>query len=464
MAQTLTKHEPPPTRSSWRLPPGPRGNLFLGNLYDLQRRPLQFLQRLARDYGDVTRMRYGVWPLYFVNHPDYIRQVLQEHHLNYNKDVIDYKLLRRFTGNGLLVNDGESWLRQRRLMQPAFHRKRIEAFGALMTKATLATLERWDALAARGEAFDAANEMMGLTLRIVGEALFSTDTGKEGARLGQAFTAVQAYLMKVFYQPLLGLPFVPARGKRQFQQAQTMLDQTVDAIIQQRRQQPEDRGDLLSMLLEARDAETGAGMDDRQLHAEVLTLLIAGHETTAVALGWTWYLLSEHPLAERKLHAELAAVLGGRAPTVDDLPNLPYTRMVIEESLRLYPPAWTFSRASIADDEIGGYHIPKKSMVLVSPYTTHRHPDFWERPEVFDPERFTPERSEGRPRFAYFPFGGGPHQCIGNLFALTEAQLILATIAQRYRLRVVPGHLVEPEPLITLRLKHGLKVTLEQQA
>lgn len=460
MTQTLTK--PAATAPGRRTPPGPRGNLFLGNMYDLQRRPLQFLQRLARDYGDVTRVRYGIWPLYFVNHPDFIRHVLQEHHQNYNKDVIDYRLLRRFTGNGLLVNDGASWLHQRRLMQPAFHRQRIAAFGALMTGATLAMLERWETLAARGEAFDAATEMMGLTLRIVGQALFSTDTGAEGAWLGQAFTTMQAYLMKIFYQPLLVLPVVPARGKRQFLRAQAVLDETVEAIIQQRRQHPQERDDLLAMLLEARDEETGAGMDDRQVHAEVLTLLVAGHETTAVALGWTWYLLAEHPAAERKLHAELAAVLGGRAPTVDDLPNLPYTRMVLEESLRLYPPAWTFSRASIEDDEIGGYHIPKKSMVLVSPYTMHRHPAFWERPEEFDPERFTPERSANRPRFTYFPFGGGPRQCIGNLFALTEAQLILATVAQRYRLRVVPGHPVEPEPLITLRLKQELLVTLER--
>lgn len=460
MTQALTKPVSP--APGHRTPPGPRGNLFLGNMYDLQRRPLQFLQRLARDYGDVTRVRYGVWPLYFVNHPDYIKQVLQEHHRNYNKDVIDYRLLRRFTGNGLLVNDGELWLYQRRLMQPAFHRQRIAAFGTLMTNATLAMLERWNTLAARGEAFDVATEMMGLTLRIVGEALFSTDTGEAGARLGQAFTTVQAYLMKIFYQPLLALPFVPAPGKRQFLRAQAVLDQAVEAIIQQRRQHPQARGDLLSMLLEARDEETGASMDDRQVHAEVLTLLVAGHETTAVCLGWTWYLLAEHPAVERKLHAELAATLGGRAPTVDDLPNLPYTRMVVEESLRLYPPAWTFSRASIEDDEIGGYSIPKKAMVLVSPYTMHRHPAFWERPEEFDPERFTPERSANRPRFAYCPFGGGPRQCIGNLFALTEAQLILATVAQRYRLRVVPGHPVEPEPLVTLRLKHGLRVTLER--
>jgi cytochrome P450 len=460
---TQTQLHPEPTRTALpaRLPPGPRGHLLLGSARDLQRRPLEFLSALARDYGDVAQCRYVVWPMVLVNHPDYIKQVLQERSRSYNKDVIDYRLLRRIAGNGLLVNDGASWLHQRRLMQPAFHHRRIEGFGALMTTATLEMLERWEQRAAPDEPLDAAVEMMRLTLRIVGKALFSVDTSAEGDEFGQAFSVVNAYLMKIFYQPLLLLPFVPARGRRQFQRAQARLDAIVDQIIQQRRKQPAAHDDLLAMLLEARDEETGEGMDDRQLHAEVATLLIAGHETTAVALSWAWSLLSEHADVERRLHEELDRVLGGRIPTINDLPNLPYSRMVLEETLRLYPPAWSFSRNAAEDDEIGGYRVPKGTVVLVSPYTMHRHPAFWERPEAFDPERFTPERSAGRPRFAYFPFGGGPRQCIGNQFAMLEAQLVLATVAQRCRLRVVPGHPVEPEPLITLRLKHGLLVTLE---
>jgi cytochrome P450 len=462
MAQTLTTPEPITTSPHNRVPPGPRGNFFLGSYHSLRHRPLQFLLDVARDYGDVTRIRYIIWPIYLINHPDDIKYVLQENNRNYNKDVLDYRLLRWIAGNGLLVNDGESWLHQRRLMQPAFHRKRIEALGTLMTSATLAMLDRWDALAARGEALDVAQEMMGLTLGIVGKALFGTDLSAEVEQIGRAFTIVNEFLMRVFYQPLILTPGLPVPGKRAFRVAQRTLERIVMQIIQQRRQHPEDKGDLLSMLLAVRDEETGEGMDDRQLGAEVLTLLLAGHETTALTLAWTWYLLAEHPEAERKLHEELARVLGGRAPTVDDLPKLAYTRMVIEETLRLYPTGWSFSRNTLADDEIGGYSIPRRSMVLISPYTVHRHPAFWERPEAFEPERFMPERAAGRPRFAYFPFGGGPRQCIGNVFAMTEAQLILATIAQRYRLRVVPGHPVEPEPLITLRLKHGLKVTLER--
>jgi cytochrome P450 len=240
------------------------------------------------------------------------------------------------------------------------------------------------------------------------------------------------------------------------------LDNVVYAIINERRKQPVDLDtpDLLWMLLSARDEETGEGMSDQQLRDEVLILLLAGHETTATALTWTWYLLSQHPEVESRLHDELDTVLGGRRPSVEDLDKLPYTRMVIQEVLRLYPPAFGFTRHAVAEDEIGGYRIPANSMVFLTPYCTHRHPACWEEPEVFDPERFTPERSAGRPRFAYFPFGGGPRQCIGNAFALMEAQLVLASVAQRYCLRLVPGHPVEPQVQLTLRPRYGLPMTL----
>ena len=218
------------------------------------------------------------------------------------------------------------------------------------------------------------------------------------------------------------------------------------------------------MLMLARDEETGEGMNDQQLRDEVMTMLFAGHETTANALAWTWYLLSQHPDIEHRLHSELDEVLGGAIPTLEHLPKLNYTRMVIEEAIRLYPPGWAFARHTVGDDEIGGYRIPANSLIWVSPYVTQRHPDFWENPEKFDPERFTPERSAGRPRFAYFPFGGGPHQCIGNAFAMMEAQLLLATIAQRYHLQLVPGHPVEPKVVLTLRPRYGLSMTLKQRA
>ncbi len=241
-----------------------------------------------------------------------------------------------------------------------------------------------------------------------------------------------------------------------------VLDKTVYGIIDARLQSGEDKGDLLSMLLHARDEETGEGMNRKQLRDEVATFLGAGTETTAVMLAWVWYVLSTHLEVDYKLHAELAEVLSGRIPTVEDLPKLKYTRMVIDETLRLYPPAWANSRTALGDDEVGGYHIPAKSLVAMSPYVTQRDPASWEKPEGFDPERFTPERSAGRPRYAYFPFGGGPRLCIGSEFALMEAQLVIATIAQQYRLRLVPGHPVEPCPLFTLRPRHGVLMTLHQ--
>jgi cytochrome P450 len=234
----------------------------------------------------------------------------------------------------------------------------------------------------------------------------------------------------------------------------------VHDIITHRRNQYTDTGDLLSMLLLARDEEMGQGMDDQQVRDEVITLLIAGHETVSTALTWTWDLLSQYPHVERQLHTELDNVLGGHLPKVEHLAKLSYTRMVLEEALRLYPPAWIFGRKAIADDEIGGYSIPANSIIVLSPYITHRHPAFWGNPEVFDPERFIPKRSTDRPHFAYFPFGGGPRMCIGNNFALMEMQLILATVAQRYKLRLVPGHPVEPEACLSLRPRYGLPMTL----
>ena len=448
------RQEPPFLRS---------GGLLLGSARDLQRDTLAFVQALAAQ-GDVVRYRFVVWSSLFVNHPDFIRHVLQENNRNYDKHIPSIQFLKTVVGNGLLTNEGAAWLHQRRLIQPAFHRQRIAAFGALMTSAATAMLDRWDACSAGAEPLDAATEMMGLTLRVVGQALFGTDVSDDVERVGRAFTTVNEYLTRAAYQPLLMVPGLPARGKLRFQAARRELDRVVYQIIERRKRQPAERDDLLTMLLHVRDDETGAAMSDRQLHDEVITLLIAGHETTAVALTWAWHLLAAHPDAESQLHAELDAVLGGRVPTTDDLPALPYTRMVIEETLRLYPPAWAILRRAMGEDHLGPYRVQAGMAIFISPYAIHRHPAFWDHPEVFDPERFSSECSAGRPHFAYLPFGGGPRLCIGNTFALTEAQLILATVAQRYRLRPVPGHDVMPNPLVTLRPRGGLPVTLEHRS
>jgi cytochrome P450 len=441
--------------------PGPRGHLLLGSARDIQRDPLRFGLAMTQRYGDIVRIRLLLWPAYLVNHPDGVKHVLQENQQNYNKDLYPYQIFKPLLGRGLVTNDGKSWLHQRRLMQPAFHRKRLAAFGSLMTDATVMMLDRWQDFAERAQQLDIAAEMLRLTLRIVGQALFNIDLSDETRIVGQALITVNKLLSDYIYAPFPPLN-VPTSRNRLIQTAFRTLDQVVQGIINQRRQQNMDTDDLLSMLLSVRDEETGQGMNDQQVRDEVMTLLIAGYETVSTALVWTWYLLSQYPEMEHRLHSELDIVLRGDQPTVEHLAVLTYTRMVIEEALRLYPPAWIFGRKAIAEDKIGGYFIPANSMILLSPYMTHRHPAFWEHPEVFDPERFTPERSAGRPHFAYFPFGGGPRMCIGSNFALMEMQLILATVAQHYKLRLVPGHTVEPEALLSLRPRYGLRMTLHR--
>lgn len=440
-------------------PSAPRGGLVLGSARDFQRDPLAFIRVLAAT-ADVVGYRFVVWPSIFVNHPEYIKHVLQENNRNYNKDAPPNRMLKTVLGEGLVTNDGASWLHQRRLIQPAFHRQRIAGFGALMVAATTAMLDRWDARPDAAAPLDVAAEMMGLTLRVVGQALFGAEMGGDVAAVGSSFTTVNTFLTHSFYQPFALLPGVPARGKRGFQAARRELDQIVYRLIAERQRDNADRSDLLSLILLARDAETGEAMSSQQAHDECITLMLAGHETTAVALSWTFALLARHPEVAERLRAEVAAALAGRPPTIDDLPSLPFTRMVIDEALRLYPPAWAILRRAIGDDELGPYHIPAHSNVFISPWAIHRHPAFWDNPEAFDPDRFSPARSADRPHFAYLPFGGGPRQCIGNMFALTEAQLILATITQRYQLHLLSEQPIEPQPLITLRPRGGVKMTL----
>jgi cytochrome P450 len=298
-------------------------------------------------------------------------------------------------------------------------------------------------------------------MRIAGQTLFSMEVGEEVERVERTFTITNQVLVRRFRRGEFFPPILPTGDDRLFRKNRRELDSVMDGIIAERRRNPGDRGDLLSMLLAAKDEETGEQMNDNQLRSEVKTLLLAGHETTSNALCWTLYLLSQNPGAEAELHRELDSVLGGRLPSIEDLPHLPYLRMVIDESLRVYPPAWLVARRAKEPDTFGDYTLPAGSAIVLSPYITHRHPDFWDDPERFDPTRFDPARAESRHRYAYFPFGGGPRQCIGNSFALMEAQLVLATLAQRYRLRMLAGHRVEPEPLVTLRPRGGLPMTVE---
>ena len=428
-------------------PPGPRRGFPLRSLAAFRRDPLAFLQRMQREHGDVSRWRFGQRRLYLLAHPEMVRDVLVTRHRNFIKS----KALQRarvVLGQGLLTSEGEVHLRQRRLAQPAFHRERIAALGDTMVRYAAQAAGEWRA----GAEMDVTREMNRLTLAIAGKTLFGADVQGEADEIGRALTDMLEAFKRLTNPlgPLLDK--LPLPTTLRVRRASERLDQTIYRMVAQRRASGEDRGDLLSMLLAARDEEgDGGGMTDLQLRDEALTLFLAGHETTANALSWTWHLLAQNPDAEARLHAELGAALAGRAPTPDDLPRLPYTRAVLAESMRVYPPAWAIGREPLEEFDAGGYRIRAGTVVLVSPWIVHRDPRWWADPERFDPDRWSPEREAEIPRFAYFPFGGGPRKCIGEGFAWTEGILVLATLAQRWTLRHAPGAEVSRQPLITLR-------------
>jgi cytochrome P450 len=422
------------------------------------------LCRIAHEHGDVVRWRLGPVTVYLLRHPDAVQRVLVDQHRNYDKKTRGYDALRMFLGNGLLTSEGDFWKRQRRIAQPAFHRQRIADFGRTMVGLTEDMLQRWAPIAARGEALDIAEEMTALTLRIVAKTLMSTDVTVDDREIGRSVETLNAFARDLMINPITVPVSLPTPKNRKFRRAADTLERALNRIIEQRRRTGEDAGDLLSMLMDARDAETGESMSDSQLRDEAMTIFMAGHETTANALAWTLYLLSIHPDVQRKLLEELRDVLAGRSPGIDDLPRLPYLQQVVKESMRLYPPAWSIGRRAIAEDEIDGYRIEANRLIILSSWVTHRDPAFWPNPEGFDPDRFTPQAEKARPRYAYFPFGGGPRLCIGANFAMMEAQLVLATILPRYVPSLVPGHPVVPDPMITLRPAHGLRMTLRSAA
>jgi cytochrome P450 len=442
---------------------GPRYRTPLAFLAALRRDPLAFVLRHWREHGDAVEIRFGFpshWKSFMFFHPDDVRHVLQEQHRHFSKGII-FQKLKRIAGEGLVFSDGALWRRQRQLIQPAFHRERIAAMADMMADSTAALLDRWAFQARSRTPIDAAAEMSKLTLEIVSKALFGTDLGDQTDEFADAVTAAMTYanhIMNHFVTPPL---FVPTAANRHGARAIARIDRVVSRIIEQRRREATPRHDLLGMLISARDAETNQAMDDKQLRDEIVTFLVAGHETTALALSWAWHLLAQNPAAEQRLHAQVDEALTDGRPAAGDLAAVPYARMVIEESLRLYPPAWATSRETLTADVIGGLPVPARATITLSPYATHRHPAFWDDPERFDPERFTPERSAQRPEFAYFPFGGGPRGCVGKQFAMMEGQIVLAMVARRFRLQSVPGHPVEPNPILTLRPRDGLMMTLE---
>jgi cytochrome P450 len=445
------------------LPPGPRGQFFWGMLADMRRDMIGMYRASAAKYGDVVKLRFAGVDTFALSHPDYFKQVLQDNNRNYKRNAFFNNIVKQFVGLSLFTADGDDWLSRRRLMQPAFHRQRLAHFGEVMTDSTARLLARWDQGAA-GQRLHVDQEMMALTLQVAGQALFSRDLLGEARELGEAFTTLSEYMNYRMGTPFAPPQFVPTRHNRQFARARRIVDASIfDMIGARRAGKGGNTNDLLEMLMEARDADTGKGMTDAELRNEIAVMMFAGHETTSVTLTWAFYLLSQNPAAEVALHAELERALSGRAPTIADLPNLPYNRGVIEETLRLYPPAFGVTRQSVDADVFGGYRVPANAGVTLVFYNVHHDARFWPEPERFDPARFSSEQAEKRPAFAYVPFGAGPRQCIGNQFALTEAQLVLAAIAQRYQLRLVAGHPVKPNPVFTLRTSNGLPMTAERR-
>lgn len=438
-----------------------RGNLLFGSATEMRRDPLGLLSEARRRHGDFVRFRLGPYRIYLLSHPDYIEHVLQKNPRNYLKDGYEHI---EIVDKGLLASEGDFWRNQRRIIQPAFHRKRLEDMAQTMTSVTENMLARWERLPT-DKALDIDAEMSKLTLEIVGRTLFNADVTDTAGEVGGA---LQTVLTLGFQRTGRFLPVplgVPTPTNNRYRNAVKRLNAVMDGLIHERRKHGGDNegsGDLLSMLLEARD-ENGTGMNYQQIRAEAMTILTAGYETTARALTWTWYLLDSHPGVREKLNEELDRALGERTPAFGDLKDLPYTEMVFKESMRLLPPVWGLSRLVAEEDGILDYKVPKNSRVVLSQYVTHRHPDFWEHPEKFDPGRFGAERSTGRPKYAYFPFSGGPRQCIGNNFATTEAVLVLATIAQRYKLSLIPEHPVEPEPSFTLKPRYGMPMTIRER-
>ena len=441
------------------LPPGPKGLPFLGSLVDYFSDMLGFLKRVSDEYGDLVYYKLGSRKMYLLNNPEHIKDVLVTYNRNFEKSRA-LKRTKIILGEGLLTNEGEPHIKQRRTIQPVFHHQRIKSYGDVMADYASRVGEGWQ----NGSVVNIHKEMMKLTLYIVSKTIFDSDMESESDEIGQCLTDLVTLFPQMLFPYSEYLDNLPLPANRRFQNAKNKLDSIIYGLIEKRRANPGVKSDLLSMLLEAEDEEGGGeGMTDEQVRDEALTLFLAGQESTANSLVWTWYLISTHTEVEKKMHEEIDTALNGRLPTLDDLGKLSYTQNVFKEALRLYPPAWAVARHVKEDYEVGGYIIPAGADIFMSQYVVHRDPRFYREADRFTPERWSSDETKDLPRFAYFPFGGGTRRCIGEPFAWMEGVILIAPIASKWKMRLVPHQKIVPQALITIRPKNGMNMILERR-
>ncbi len=441
------------------LPPGPKGLPFVGSLIDYFSDMLGFLTRVSEEYGDIVYYKLGSRKMYLLNNPEHIKDVLVTNNRNFEKSRA-LKRTKIVLGEGLLTNEGEPHIKQRRTIQPVFHHERIRSYGDVMAEYASRVGEDWQ----NGSVVNIHKEMMKLTLSIVSKTIFDSDMESESDEIGQSLTDLVSLFPRLLFPYSEYVDNWPLPANRRFQEAKSKLDEIIYALIEERKKNPGARKDLLSMLLEAQDEEgDGGAMTDLQVRDEALTLFLAGQESTANSLVWTWYLISQHPQVEKKMYEEVSSVLNGSLPTLNDLGKLSYTQNVFKEALRLYPPAWAVARQVKEDYEVGGYVIPAGADIFMSQYVVHRDPRLYREPQRFIPERWSSEETKELPRFAYFPFGGGTRRCIGEPFAWMEGVILIATIASKWKMRLVPHQKIVPQALITIRPKNGMNMILEKR-
>jgi cytochrome P450 len=445
------------------LPPGPPGHLLVGSMPEFARDPLGFMLDSANRYGDVVFFRIAGEKIYMLRKPEHIEHVFQTNGSNYVRGF-EYHNLGKLIGDSLLTTDGEVWRKLRRMSQPAFHKQHLAGFADTIGEVTARMLERWRSFE-DGQVIDVAPEMMRLTLEIIGLLLCSKDLSDDASEIGQAVGVAIHHANEAMTNPLRIPDVVPTPDNLRFKRAMKVFDDLLYSLITERRAQGDGapKSDLLGMLMAVKDEETGEGLNDEQLRNEMLTFLIAGHETTSIALTWTFYALSKHPVIARRVVAEVDEQLAGERPGFADTAKCSYANMVIDEAMRLYPPAWALSREAVSDDEIGGYHIPKGALVFLAPWVTHRSPELWPNPEGFDPERFNPDAVAARHKDAYFPFAAGPHKCIGIGLAMMELHLIVPMVLQKYRLDLECGFEPQFDPQVTLRAKNGMRMSVHKR-